>query len=101
MRQRPYRLDHENCDGRTEVRLRGVEKFGHERVAIENLLHDTTLNAATSAMNQSNLLQPGRVRGANVFVDDRGNVCGEEGMKIEAGFNGNLHGRPISRACRT
>jgi hypothetical protein len=94
-------LDHENGDGRTEVGFRGVEKFGHERVAIENLLNDTPLDAATSAMDQPNLCQSGGVRRADVFVDDRRNVCGEEGMKIEAGFNGDLHGRLISRAFRT
>jgi hypothetical protein len=61
-----------------------VVELRHERMAVENLLDDAALDALAAAMNQPDFPQASRVRGADVFVNDRGNVWRGEGMKVEA-----------------
>jgi len=52
-RQAP--LGMKNCDSSPKVRLRGVEKLGDERMALERLLNDAALHAFAAAVNQPNL----------------------------------------------
>jgi hypothetical protein len=60
----------ENCHGSPEVRVRGVEKFDHERMMLEHFLHDAPLHALAASVDQAHLRETGIVRGAHVFVDD-------------------------------
>jgi len=69
------------------MRLGIVEEFDNERVIIQRLLNDTSLNTLASPVNQANLAQAGRVRFADVLIDDRRDVFGRKSMKIEARFD--------------
>lgn len=69
-----------------------VEKFDNERVMIQRLLNDAPLNTLAPPVNQANLAQAGRVRFANVLIDDRTDVFWRKSMKIEARFDRNAEG---------
>ena len=71
------------------MRIGVVEEFGDERMVVERLLHDAALNATSAAMDEPKPPKTGRVRRRHVFVDDRWNVIGREGVEIETVFDGN------------
>ena len=76
-----------NC--RAKVGFRVVEEFGHERIAVQNLLNDAPLDALAAAMDQADLAQTGRMCGVKVFIDDRRDIGRREGVKIKAVFDRN------------
>ncbi len=69
--------------GGPEVRRGVVPELGDQRMLVECLLDDAALNAAAAAVNETQLPQAGLVRGADVFVDDGGNVARREGVQVE------------------
>jgi hypothetical protein len=80
----------ENRHRCSEVRLRRVEKLRDQRMFFEHMLNDAALHAGSAAVNQPDLAQSRALRGANIFVDDRWNVPGKEGVEVEARFDRNL-----------
>ena len=66
---------------------------------LERGLDDAALHALAAAVNQPHLSQPSFVRGADVFVDDGGDVAGGERVQIDGIFDGDLVG--IQWAIRT
>jgi hypothetical protein len=86
--------DRENRHGGAEVRVRRVEKFDYERVPFERFLHDAALDAEATAVNQANFAEPRGVGGADVLVDNRPDVRGQEGMEIEATFDRDFRSAP-------
>jgi hypothetical protein len=71
------------------MRRRIVEKFQHERVPLQGLLHNAALHPGPAAMDEPDLAQAGCVRDVEVLFDDRRDVSGREGMKVEEAFNRN------------
>jgi len=86
MREHRYR--------RAEMRLRGVEKFDHERMRVEHFLHHAALDADPAAVDQAHFAQPRRVRGAHVLVDHRLDIRGQERVKVEAIFDRDFRSAP-------
>ena len=74
---------HQPAHRRAQMRLRRIPELHHQRMLLERGLHDAALHPFASPMNQSHFTQPALVRGADVFVDDRGDVAGSEGVEIE------------------
>ena len=72
---------------RTKVCLRRVPEFLDEGILLQDSLHDPSLHSLSSSVNQSNLTQPALVGGADVLIDDRGNVAGMEGVEIDLRFD--------------
>ena len=79
------------------MRFRRIEKLDHERVPLERLLHDAALNPFPAAVNQPHFAQTGVMRGANIFVDDRCDVLGQKGVKVERVFDRNVQRIAIGR----
>jgi hypothetical protein len=46
-------------------------------------LHNASLYAATAAVHETHLVQPGGGRGVDVRLDDRGNVARRERVEIQ------------------
>ena len=84
----------QNRHRRAEVRVRGVEKFDHEGMRVEHVLHDAALDADAAAVNQAHLAQARGVRGAHVLVDHRSDIRGPEGVEIEATFDRDFRSAP-------
>ena len=76
----------------SQVRLRRVPEFLHERVAIEDRLHDAALDALAAAVDQPHLAEARLVCGRDVLVDDRWNVARGKRVEIEDGFDGKADG---------
>lgn len=89
-----FGLPGQDRDGGAEVGLRRVVKFAHERVLVQRALNDAALDAFAAAVNQTHLPQSCSVRGADVFVDDRRDVLGQKGMKVEAIVDRDLRSAP-------
>jgi hypothetical protein len=79
------------------VRVRRVEKFDHEWVLVEHFLHNAPLDADAAAVNQAHFAQARGVGGADVLVDNRPDICGLEGVEIEATFDRDLRSAPSLR----
>jgi len=67
------------------VRIRVVPELCDERMAFEHGLHDAALDAAAAAVDEPQTAQAFVVRGDDVFLDDRRNISGSEGVEIELG----------------
>ena len=65
------------------MRFGVVPELGDQRMAIERDLDETALHAVAPSVDDPEVAQPGGVRRADVFVDDRGDVAGSERVKIE------------------
>jgi hypothetical protein len=61
-------------------------------VSFERGVHDPALNAATPAMNESDLSEARRCRRVDILGDQRGDIARREGMKIELVFDRNTNG---------
>jgi hypothetical protein len=72
------------------MRGRIVKKFQHERVAVERLLHDATLDDCPSAMDEPYLAQSGGVRFDEVLFDDGRDVSRGEGVEVEDAVDGDV-----------
>jgi hypothetical protein len=59
-------------------------------MCLERLMNDAALNARAAAVNQPNLAQSRTPRGADIFLDDRSNVSGEECVEVETVFDRNV-----------
>ena len=79
-------------DRRAQVRFRGVTEGLDQRMALEPLLHEASLDAPSAAVYQPDFSEARRVRCVHVFVDDRRDVPRREGMQIERRFDGNPYG---------
>jgi hypothetical protein len=77
---------------RAEVGVDVVEELDDESMAVQNLLHHPALDALASTVDQADFPQARQVRGADVFVNDRGDVCRSESVQIEAVLDWNGHG---------
>jgi hypothetical protein len=53
-------------------------------VPAQERLHRRPLHADPAAVDDPDLAEAARLRRAQVLVDDRGDVAGQEGMQIEA-----------------
>lgn len=81
-----------SCDGGAEVRLWSVPEFDDERMTFERLLHDAALHAAAPPMNEADLPETALTGSGHVFLDDRLDVAGIEGVEVENILNRNAHG---------
>jgi hypothetical protein len=79
---------------RAEVRIRGVEKFDHEGMRVEHVLHQAALDPDAAAVNQAHLAQARGMRRADILVDHRLDVRGPEGVEVEATFDRDLRSAP-------
>src|SRR5262249_5057857 len=73
----------EDRDRRAEVRLGGVVEGADQGIVAQRLVHDAALDALAAAVNQPDLVQARVVRGADVFLHDRGDVARLEGVEIQ------------------
>jgi hypothetical protein len=62
------------------MRLSGVPEFLDERVSVECLLNDPSLNAFSTTMNESDFAQTCLMGSGHVFVDHGRDVAWREGM---------------------
>ena len=60
-----------------------VPEFDHERVPLEDLLHDASLHTASSTMDEAHFCQPGPGSRENVLLDDGGDVARVKRVKIQ------------------
>jgi len=74
------------------MRLGSVPEFEDKRVAIEDLLDGSALNAFAASVNESNFGEARCVRRFDVLLDDRRDVARHEGVKVEAVFDRDVHG---------
>jgi hypothetical protein len=65
-------------------------------MTVERGLHDSSLHAATPAMNQTDFLEPCPGSGGYVLVDHGRDIAGRKGMKIKFGVDGNFMHNEIS-----
>jgi hypothetical protein len=65
------------------MRPRIVPELDHLRMAIEQRLHLTALDAAATAVDDSHLPEAGARRGTHVFIDDRCDIARGERMEID------------------
>ena len=75
--------------------FRRVPEFDDQRMPLERVLHDSSLNAFAAAMNQSNVTEPGLVCRIDVFLDDGLDVARSKGVKVEAIFDRD----PVGHRC--
>jgi len=73
-----------------------VEKFHHQRMPLERLLHDAALHAGAAAVNDSHLAQTRSVCLGDILLDHRGDIARRERMQIDSGFDWNAVG-PAAR----
>lgn len=64
-----------------------VPELGDERMLVERALDDAALDAAAAAVHEAQAPEARGMRGANVFVDNVGNVARGEGVQIELGLD--------------
>jgi hypothetical protein len=75
-------------DRRSQVRLRRVPEFHHERVALERLLHDPALDALAAAVNEAHFAQSRLVGGVHVLFDDGRDVARGERVQVDRVLDG-------------
>ena len=63
-----------------------------QRVFLERLLNDTSLNPLAAAVNEANLTESRFVSGVDVLFDNRFDVARGEGVEIERAFDRNAVG---------
>ena len=85
-------------DRGAQVGVRRVEEFDDERMAVEDVLHHAALDAFAAAMDQPDFAQPGRVRRADVLVNDRRNIFRQERVEVEAMFDRDVRSAPSLRS---
>ena len=90
------REDRNSC---AQVRGRIVEKFHYERIAFERVLHDPALDSPPSPVDQTHLTQAGRMRGAEVLMNDGRDVARREGMQIERVLDRDRHRVFVVHGC--
>jgi hypothetical protein len=66
-----------------------VKKFHDQRVALQRLLHDASLDSAPAPVNQPDFAEPFRVCLAKVLVNNRWDVSRRKCMEVERLFDGN------------
>jgi hypothetical protein len=76
-------------DGCSEMRLQRVPEFDNQRMLLQRVLDDATLNALAAAVDQADLTEAGFVRGGDVFRDDGRDVTWRELVQIEVVLDGN------------
>jgi hypothetical protein len=59
-------------------------------MALKCLLDHSALDASSASVNQTNLVEPRSVRGADVLRDDRCDVARRERVKVDRAFDGNV-----------
>jgi hypothetical protein len=69
------------------VRTQVILECLHQRVAVQRLLDDASLNANTAAVHQSHFAEACPVSFVDVLLDEGGDVPGSEGMEIEFGLD--------------
>ena len=84
---------------RAQVRRVVVVEGGHERVMLEDVLHDAALNARAAAVHDPHTAEPFRVRRDEILIDDRRYVLRTERVKVEFVFDWDFH-RPSPIAHR-
>jgi hypothetical protein len=67
----------------SEVRFGGVPELLDQRMALERLLDDATLNAFAAPMDEADFPEARLVGGVHVLFDDRRDVARREGVEIE------------------
>ena len=71
-------------------------------MTVEHGLHDSSLHAASPAMNETDFLEPCPGSGGQVLFDHGRDIARGKGMKIQFGFDWNkmhaVHARPSSFA---
>jgi hypothetical protein len=75
-------------DCRPEMRVRGVPELLDERMSLERLLNNPSLDPPAPPVNQADLAEARLVRRGDVFIDHRLDVAGRERMEIECAFDG-------------
>jgi hypothetical protein len=85
-------------DRRAEMRLRRIPERDDQRVFFQRSLHDPSLHALATAVDQPNLTKTRLPRGLQIFVDDRGDISRKKWMEIDRVFDGNaVHVRQRTR----
>jgi hypothetical protein len=69
------------------MRFRGIPEFGDERMPLECLLNDASLNALAAAVNQPDLAKSGFVCRVDVLLDNGRDVARRERVKVEVVFD--------------
>ena len=69
-----------------------VEKFDHERMTLECLLHDAALHPSAAAVHDPHLAQTRCVCLGHVLFDDRRDIARREWVKIDRRFYWNAVG---------
>ena len=78
-----------------------VAEADDEGMTLEGLLDDPSLDTDAAAVDQADLAQPGAVGCGDVFVDDRRDVAGLEGVEIQLAFDGDADRLRIRRTGHT
>ena len=65
------------------MRLGSIPELADQWVVFERLLHDSSLDAPPSTVNEADLAQPGVVGGANVLLDNRRDVAGGKRVQVQ------------------
>jgi hypothetical protein len=73
--------------GGAQVRLGSIPIPVNQVVIAQQTLHSGPLNAFPTAVNQSHDVESCLVRSVQVFIDDRQDVRGGEGMEIDGIFD--------------
>jgi len=74
-------------DRGAEVRALRVPEGFDQGMALERLLDDAALDPFPAAVDESDLAESGRVGRRHVFLDDRRDIAGREGMEVERVFD--------------
>ena len=72
--------------------LRCVPELYDQRMPLERLLHNPSLDADAATVNQPDFPEPRLVSGGHIFSNHRLHVARREGVKVEGVFEGDLHG---------
>ena len=75
-------------DGCSQVCFGGIPEFGDERMPLERLLNDASLNALAAAVNQPDLTKTSFMCRRDVLLDDRCDVAWRERVQVEMVFDG-------------
>ena len=75
-----------------------VKKLQHERVSLQGLLDDASLDSCPPAVNQPHLPQACGVCFIQILFYDRGDVARREGVKVEGALDGNSQRPALSGA---
>ena len=78
------------------MRIMGVVETEHQGMFLEGGLHDSSLDAFSTAVNEADLGQSCVLGGVHVFGDDRGNISWMERVEIERRLDGDSVGHEFS-----